>query len=290
VRMERPAPKPPVEARPRSLSVTEIETWMRDPYAIYAKHVLRLRPLDPLDAEIGALERGTAVHLALERFLAKYGEAWPLDADAALIDIGREIFQDIPKSTLAVWQPRFEQAARWFVKLEQSRRPRVSRSHLEQPGRRVFQVGPREFALRCRADRIDALRAGGASIIDYKTGKAPTKKQVELLWAPQLPLEGVILREGGFEHIGALEPAELLYIKFSGGAQPGDEIDVSDNIGALVEKAEEILLQMIAHYDQESATYIPRVRPYRADISGDYDHLSRVREWSLSGWERDDDE
>jgi ATP-dependent helicase/nuclease subunit B len=124
------------------------------------------------------------------------------------------------------------------VKVEQSRRARVSRSHLEQPGRRVFQTGAREFALRCRADRIDALRAGGASIIDYKTGAPPSVKQVKLLWAPQLPLEGVILREAGFENIGALEPAELLYIKFSGGAQPGDEIDISDDIGALVEKAE----------------------------------------------------
>ena len=290
VRMKRPAATPPVDARPRGLSVTEIETWMRDPYAIYAKHVLKLRPLDPLDAEIGALERGTAVHLALERFLAKYGEAWPLDAEAALIDIGREIFQEIPKATLAVWQPRFEQAARWFVKVEQSRRASVRRSHLEQAGRRMFQVGPREFALRCRADRIDALRAGGASIIDYKTGSPPSVKQVKYLWAPQLPLEGAILRDAGFEHIGALEPAELLYIKFSGGAQPGDEVEIDDDIGALVEKAEEILLQMIAHFDQEGSPYIPRVRPYRADISGDYDHLSRVREWSLSGWERDDDE
>jgi ATP-dependent helicase/nuclease subunit B len=51
--------RPPVESRPRSLSVTEIETWLRDPYAIYAKHVLGLRPLDPLDAPIGPLERGT---------------------------------------------------------------------------------------------------------------------------------------------------------------------------------------------------------------------------------------
>jgi ATP-dependent helicase/nuclease subunit B len=38
---KRPSPRPPVAARPRSLSVTEIKTLIRDPYAIYARHVLR---------------------------------------------------------------------------------------------------------------------------------------------------------------------------------------------------------------------------------------------------------
>ena len=52
--MPRAAPRPPLAARPRKLSVTAIETWRRDPYAIYARHVLRLRALDPLDADPGA--------------------------------------------------------------------------------------------------------------------------------------------------------------------------------------------------------------------------------------------
>src|SRR5438874_2113553 len=54
-----PEPRPPVAARPRRLSVTQIETWMRDPYGIYARHILRLRALEPLDADPGAAERGT---------------------------------------------------------------------------------------------------------------------------------------------------------------------------------------------------------------------------------------
>ncbi len=35
-----PRPCPPVALRPRRLSVTEIETWLRDPYAIHARHIL----------------------------------------------------------------------------------------------------------------------------------------------------------------------------------------------------------------------------------------------------------
>ena len=51
-----PAPRPPLGARPRRLSVTQVETWMRDPYAIYARHVLRLRALEPIDADPGAAD------------------------------------------------------------------------------------------------------------------------------------------------------------------------------------------------------------------------------------------
>ena len=46
---ERPAPKPKVAARPSRLSVTAIEDWLRDPYTIYAKYILRLQPLDAVD-------------------------------------------------------------------------------------------------------------------------------------------------------------------------------------------------------------------------------------------------
>src|SRR3546814_1197290 len=67
-----PLPCPPAAARPRQLSVTRIETWMGDPYALYAREILHLRPLDPLDADPGAAERGTLVHAALEQFLKRH--------------------------------------------------------------------------------------------------------------------------------------------------------------------------------------------------------------------------
>jgi ATP-dependent helicase/nuclease subunit B len=288
-RMKRPAPKPPVSARPWKLSVTEIETWMRDPYAIYAKHILDLKPLDALDAEIGPLERGNAVHLAVERFLEQCGYAWPADAEDRLIAIGRDIFRDVPKATLAIWQPRFEQAARWFVGVERQRRAGIEHSFLEQAGTRVFKVGDRAFTLRCRADRIDVLRDGGAAIIDYKTGEPATPKQVRLLWSPQLPLEGAILRMGGFEKIGNLAASELLYIKFSGGTPPGELRPVKEDIATLVDKAEQQLLELIAHFAKPETPYIPHNSPLLARREGDYDHLARVREWSLSGWESGDE-
>ena len=129
------------------------------------------------------------------------------------------------------------------------------------------------------------MTSGGGSIVDYKTGEPPTKKQVRVLLAPQLPLEGAILAEGGFAEIGKLAPSELLYIRFGGGDEPGEVRDVSDDTIALVDKAGQQLIGRIAYFDEVDTPYLPRIKPYRAEIAGDYDHLSRVREWSLAGWE-----
>ncbi len=286
-RISRPEPRPPVESRPRNLSVTEIETWLRDPYAIYAKHVLQLRPLDPLDAPIGPLERGTSIHAVLEQFLIENATALPADAETRLVSIARTVFRDsgIPKAALALWWPRFLRAANWFIGVERGRRMNIRQSFVEIGGRRIFKGPVGDFTLRCRADRIDLLTSGGGSIVDYKTGEPPTKKQVRVLLAPQLPLEGAILAEGGFAEIGKLAPSELLYIRFGGGDEPGEVRDVSDDAIALVQKAEQQLIGRITYFDDSDTPYLPRIKPYRADVSGDYDHLSRVREWSLAGWE-----
>jgi ATP-dependent helicase/nuclease subunit B len=282
-RIRRPAPAPPVEARPRALSVTEIETWLRDPYAIYAKRVLGLRPLDPLDAEIGAMERGTLVHDALEEFVKAFPGALPADAERHLIAIADTMFRDLPKSVLALWRPRFVNAARWFVGIERERRANIAASYLEVDGKRMFGT----FKLYGRADRIDALKSGGAAILDYKTGAPPSNPQVKELLTPQLPLEAAILESGGFDGVPAMEAAELIYIRFAGGAKPGELRPVKVDAHAIAAEAVEKLTQRIAFFDDPETPYHSRVRPYRAGVAGDYDHLARVREWSLGGWAED---
>ena len=66
--IEQPAPKPPRATRPLKLSVTAIEDWLRDPYTIYAKYILQLDPLDPVDMPLSAADRGSAIHDALGEF------------------------------------------------------------------------------------------------------------------------------------------------------------------------------------------------------------------------------
>ena len=210
-----PAPRPPLAVRPRKLSVTEIETWLRDPYAIYGRHVLKLKPLDPLDAPVGPLERGTALHRALELYKQRFPGAPPEDALAQLTAIADEVFAElaIPQSALAVWRPRFLNAARWFVEFERERASRIIRSALEIRGTLAFNAPGGDFVLSGVADRIDLLPDGRASILDYKTGRPPSPAQVRELIAPQLPLEGAILAAGGFPGLGKLETEELLYLQ-----------------------------------------------------------------------------
>lgn len=280
---ERPAPKPPVAARPKGLSVTEIERWVRDPYAVYARRVLSLKALEPLEAEIGPLERGNAVHEALERFVVECPGPLPADAVLKLVAIADKVFADhgVPKAALALWRPRFANAAAWFVEIERAWRAVKASVRTEIKGRWPVTE---EFTLSGVADRIDIRADGSAAIFDYKTGKPPTKKQIEAFLAPQLLLEAEMLRQGAFGD--PCTAAELLYVWFSGGRKPGDvqAVDVG-----LVPEAVARLKRYIGLFAMPSTPYLPRLRPQNVAYVGDYDHLARVREWSLGGWEAPDE-
>ena len=279
-----PTPRPPVENRPRRLSVTEIETWLRDPYAIYARHVLKLKALDPLDAPVGPLERGTALHRILEVYKQRFPGAPPDDAARPLMAIADEIFETlaIPKAALAVWRPRFKKAAQWFVAFERDRADGIARSVLEIRGERTFTAPGGDFILRGVADRIDLLNDGNAAILDYKTGRPPSATQVRELLTPQLPLEGAILADGGFPGLAKLAVEELLYLQISGGAEGGKAQPLAD-VPDLIARAVSQLAARIAWFDDPATPYRSRVRPFSLSSEGDFDHLARVREWSVSG-------
>ncbi len=284
-RIGRPAARPPVAARPRKLSVTEIETWLRDPYAIYAKHILKLLPLDGLDEPVGPLERGNALHKALELFVRKYPVDLPEDAVQALVSIADQVFDDegVPKAALAVWRPRFQGAAQAIIALEAQRRAAIKKPHVEIKGELAIPGIAGEFRLTGRADRIDELTGGGAAILDYKSGRVPTRKQVARLLSPQLPLEAAMLARGAFEGIGPMDATEMIYLSLADEKHAEKPVRF-DDVAALAEDAYQRLAGRIARFDDAATSYPSRVIPYRIDIEGDYDHLARVREWSVSGW------
>ena len=225
-----PAPCPPVRVRPRRLSVTEIETWMRDPYAIYARHVLKLRALDPLDADPGAADRGTYIHDALDRFIRAFPGALPGDAQERLVAFGHEAFAaalDRP-FVRAFWWPRFLRIAEWFVTEERARRSRIAASAAECRGRLVLPAALAPFELTARADRIDRLKDGGLAIIDFKTGTLPRGLDIEQGFAPQLPLEAAIAEAGGFERVPPAEVKELAFWQLTGRDPAGKITPVAD--------------------------------------------------------------
>ncbi len=280
-RIERPQPKPPRAARPRRLSVTEIETWLRDPYAIYARRILKLDKLDPLDQPIGPPERGSAIHRALELFLKDFPGDLPETATDALLRIAERTFleKSVPKATRALWEPRFYYAAVEFVREERLRRAAIARSAVEIKGELPLGEGDSAFLLYGRADRIDLLKDGTGIVLDYKTGAPPSDKMVKNLVSPQLPLEAAMLAAGAFEGLGEVPPSGLLYVRIGGSKAPADFHFVDADVRALAAEAVTRLMGRIAMFNREEMAYLPRVMPYRTDSIGDYDHLARVREW-----------
>ena len=73
----------------REISVTEVDRLKADPYAFYAKRILRLAPLDPVDADPSAAWRGTAVHDVLEAWCERGRLRDPTRCAARAGDAGR---------------------------------------------------------------------------------------------------------------------------------------------------------------------------------------------------------
>ena len=277
-----PRPTPPAEARPTELSVTQVESLIRDPYAIYAKHILGLRPLDPIDADPGAADRGTIIHGVLDEFITTHPTDLPLNAEQALLDIGRRHF-DLHMSrpgVRAFWWPRFQRIATWFIDNERRRRDAGWRTVATEADGVLTVSGLRtSFILKARADRIDTRSNEGLAIIDYKTGPPPTDKQVAAGLTPQLPLEAAIANAGGFATARGYTVTDLTYVRLSGGRYPGQERAVKLDLETTVASAVNGLTRLIHTYEDPTTPYLSQPRPMFANRFGDYDHLARLREW-----------
>jgi len=288
-RATRPAPAPPLALRPRRLTVTEIETFLRDPYSIFARHVLRLAPLDPLDAAPGAAERGSALHAALGSFTAAFPRELPRDALAQLLEHGRSAFAPLAvfPAEHALWWARFERVAAFVVEFERRRRAGCATVVAETSGRLDLPLGEVSFALVGRADRIEQRRDGTLAVLDYKTGTAPTARQVASL-SPQLALEAAMAERGAFRDVPPLPVSEISYVELKGGATGGEEKPIrykDRTIKEVAETALEGLLSLLAAFEDPAQGYRSLAAPQWQGGFGDYDHLARVREWALGGEE-----
>jgi len=288
-RVEPPHPTPPLASRPRRLSVTQVETWIRDPYEIYARFVLGLKSLEPLDADPGAAEYGIIIHAVLDAFVTQHPDKLPADAERKLLAIGKRMFDAhlARPSVRAFWWPRFNRIARWFLAFEVERRRAGFKTACTEASGELNLVGPGGiFTLTAKADRIDRCDDGGLVIIDYKTGVPPSDAQVRVGFAPQLLLEAAIAEAGGFKGLEAETVAGLMYIRLSGGRVVGNAHPVNLN-GVTVTVAEAVagLKQLVCQYDNPEMPYLSQHRPKFVNVYANYDHLARVREWRV-GWER----
>jgi ATP-dependent helicase/nuclease subunit B len=291
----RPAPTPPRATRPLKLSVTAIEDWLRDPYTIYAKHILKLEALDPVDMPLSAADRGSAIHNAIGEFTKNFARDLPADPVATLREIGMTHFAPLMErpEARALWWPRFQRIIRWFSEWEAARRANIATIDAEIRGEIPIRLdNGRTFHLSARADRIERRADGGFVILDYKTGAPPTGKQVRLGLSPQLTLEAAILRAGGFEGIGAGSSVdELAYVRISGNNPPGEyktlELKVRNETPQSPDDAADYALAQLAglirKFETETEPYRSMNLPMWTNRYGSYDDLARIKEWSAAG-------
>lgn len=272
----RPAPQPPISARPTKLSLTEISRLIRDPFAIYARHTLLLRPLEPLRAAPDPRDRGSILHDILERFVRTRPDAETPDAARdRLLAIASEVLATatpFPAARL-LWRARLDRAADRV--LEQDRKHGGTSVVLETSG--ALQVNPAGFTLTGKPDRIDALPDGRLHLIDYKTGATPSIPQQDV-YDKQLRLTAAMVERGGFSEIGAREVASFVYVSL--GTNGKDVESLRSEVD--LDREWDRFLALISRYAQRSTGYTARRAVFADRIEGDYDHLARYGEWQMT--------
>ncbi|MCU4158574.1 double-strand break repair protein AddB [Acidiphilium sp. AL] len=282
----RPAPRPPAEVRPMRYSISEITTLLADPYAIHASRIMRLTPLNPLDAETDTRLFGTIVHEGLRQAATDPVWAAAPDAEQKLAAaFGRELGkQRLRRALEAFWRVRLERIAGWIAAIERDRLAAHGPAETiatEIPGCWEFDG----FLLRGRADRIER-RADGIAIIDYKTGSPPDDRAIETGGAPQLPLEAVIAEAGGFGASCRGTVTELVYWKLSGGATEGETRAIlkgdADRLRAVIDAARSEIPLLLARYADPATPFLDAPHPGRQTHDRPFAGISRRAEWEDS--------
>ncbi|HYE46260.1 MAG TPA: double-strand break repair protein AddB [Caulobacter sp.] len=281
----RPQPTPPVEDRPTRLAVTRLETLTRDPYAVWARDILKLRALERPDQLVENTARGTAIHAAFEALSRQWNSAPPADPERFFEQRYIAELQALGLSEAALARERVlaRETAAWVADFERQRRAGGARVHVEVEGKMSLNAGGVAHTLTAKSDRIEITPDGVGHILDYKTGAAPTAKMIDTGFSPQLTLTAAILASGGFDGLkGSF--GDLTYVRIT-GRNPAGVIETRKAAGeeseAAARAAVEGAMRLLAAYRNPDQPYPSRTAPqFVKTYAGDYDHLARVMEWS----------
>ena len=271
-----PAPRPPTFARPKTLSMTDIEDLIRDPYGFYARKILSLIPLKSLRSTAKSSTYGHIVHRILADFATQYPEQLPENAYDTLVRLGREAFEKIPygHTIRAFWHSRFVSQAQRLIVLEQELRKHQRVLEVEIEAALQLEISGVLFTLTARLDRLDQTSQGRLKIIDYKTGALPALHQRESGHRPQLILEGMILAKGGLTSIESPDLEGLYYIPLADPVLTLHPAVKSDSLDSLLSTMEHRLRELLGSYMDPCVPFYLN----RNDPAPDYTHLARLRE------------
>lgn len=276
---QRPMPAPIVEVRPRQLSLTEIETLLRDPYSIYARQILKLRALEPVGEEFGACQRGTLLHAILREFVLAI-ENGAAVSEETLAFIGEYHFRpylDIAEVRV-YWWPRFNALIPELVGFEKKRRKEATKIFTEKKGSLNLALPHGSFTLIARADRIEQ-KNGSFAIVDFKTGVLPKVKDINAYFALQLSLQAAMLQEGAFQGLkGTVD--EALYIGLAKSDQLEERGIEPKDMHIFTQRSLDNVRKVLIKFDQ-GAPYISKADSPYAPLYSDYTHLARLGEWGL---------
>jgi len=284
----RPVPTPLANIRPRRLSITEIETLVRDPYAIYAKHVLGLRKLRALGAAPDTAERGNLIHEVLATFVQKEMDFSAPDAHQQLMDIALGVYAklDDVADRRDIWLKRFSAIAHTVIAFERNRHVNIIQRNAEIRGSMTRPVANENVTIYGDADRIDILESGAAELIDFKTGSIPTNKDMQNFMSPQLPMEAMILRHAGFDGVPQADSDALTYIKLSHGPNPFEVTNFATGKQSLDAVIDDYWRHFSAYAQimlmQDHIAMAAQLMPKEnQQFAGDYDHFARQKEWMI---------
>lgn len=270
----RPQPSPPVEQRPNRITITAVDRLKADPFAFYAQAILKIRSLDPVDADHTAAWKGTAVHQVFERWLELDNCAPDKLRPRAELLLRDEAIHPMLR---ALWAPRLLEAIDWIARMEMDN---------QQAGRvplAAEKLGKAEIAgitVEGRVDRIDRLPDGGLAIVDYKTGAPPSKKAVNAGFSLQLGLLGLIIGSGGFDNISGTPKCfeywslQRLNGRFGRLMRPDKDMAPDEFLDLAFSSFSEAAGRWLKGTEPFTAKLNPVYAPY-----GEYDQLMRLEEW-----------
>lgn len=268
----RPAANPPLNARPRRLTLSAIKRLKDNPYGFYLSDVLRLRPLNPLMHQLDAPRFGALLHAVLaDDLLSRDSASAP--SGSFLEQVTSRVFFAYIEHPLwrFYWKNRVEEALEFYCTLDAQLSQRADQSIAEIKVSTTLTLPFGSFELIAKADRIDVMSDRATRIIDYKTGKCPTLLEISRCDDVQLALEGLMIQNGALNTYDVMDTSALQYWDLKAGKC----VNIPD-VASCIKSAKDDLDALLEHYYEAGMAYDLVLKNLYEDVR----HFSRWDEWA----------